>query len=183
MAVENQNIYVAEHCYSAIGDISKSSYLQKVITILEDYEKETGRKDGINYYKVQSKLAVLEKQFHRAESLLLENNEIEEAMEMYQELHKWDETIKCAEKYKHPDVEELKKNYYNWLLETGQEEKAAEIKEEEGDYNTAINLYLKGGIPARAANVVYNSNVSFPADLLEKIASSLAAGSMHEKAG
>ena len=66
MAVENQNIYVAEHCYSAIGDISKSSYLQKVITILEDYEKETGRKDGINYYKVQSKLAVLEKQFHRA---------------------------------------------------------------------------------------------------------------------
>ena len=74
MAVETQNIYVAEHCYSAIGDISKSTYLQKVITVLEDYEKETGRKDGINYYKVQSKLAVLEKQFHRAESLLLENN-------------------------------------------------------------------------------------------------------------
>jgi intraflagellar transport protein 172 len=44
---------------------------------MEAYEKETGRKDGINYYKVQSKLAVLEKQFHRAESLLLENNEIE----------------------------------------------------------------------------------------------------------
>ena len=85
---------------------------------------------------------------------------------MYQELHKWDETIKCAEKGRHPDVEELKKNYYNWLLETGQEEKAGEIKEEEGDYNTAIALYLKGGIPAKAANVVYNSNVSFPQDLL-----------------
>ncbi len=60
----------------------------------------------------------------------------------------------------------MKKNYYTWLLETAQEEKAAEIKEEEGDYNTAIQLYLKGGIPARAANVVYNSNVSFPQDLL-----------------
>ena len=46
-------------------------------------------------------------------------------MEMYQELHKWDETIKIAEKKDHPDVEELKKNYYSWLLETGQEEKAA----------------------------------------------------------
>ena len=66
MAVETQNIYVAEHCYSAIGDIAKSTYLQKVIKILEDYEKDTGRKDGINHYKVQSKLAVLEKQFHRA---------------------------------------------------------------------------------------------------------------------
>jgi intraflagellar transport protein 172 len=42
---------------------------------------------------------------------------------------------------------------------------------------------LKGGIPARAANVVYNSNVSFPQDLLEKIASHLAQSGMHEKAG
>jgi intraflagellar transport protein 172 len=44
-------------------------------------------------------------------------------------------------------------------------------------------LYLKGGIPARAANVVYSSNVSFPQDLLEKIASNLASAGMHEKAG
>ena len=80
-------------------------------------------------------------------------------------------------------MEELKKNYYNWLLETGQEEKAAEIKEEEGDYNLAITLYLKGGIPAKAANIVYNSNVSFPQDLLEKIAATLASAGMHEKAG
>jgi intraflagellar transport protein 172 len=47
----------------------------------------------------------------------------------------------------------------------------------------AINLYLKGGIPARAANVVYNSNVSFPQELLEKIATNLAQAAMHEKAG
>ena len=32
-------------------------------------------------------------------------------------------------------------------------------------------MYLKGGLPARAANVVYNSNVSFPQELLEKIQS------------
>ena len=49
-------------------------------------------------------------------------------MEMYQELHKWDETIKIAEKKNHPDVEELKEHYLSWLLETGQEEKAGEIK-------------------------------------------------------
>ena len=67
-----------------------------------------------------------------------------------------------AEKSHHGEVEELKSNYYSWLLESGQEEKAAEIKEEEGDYVTAIQLYLKGGIPARAANVVYNTNVSYP---------------------
>ena len=31
MAIETQNIYVAEHCYGAIGDVAKSTYLQKTI--------------------------------------------------------------------------------------------------------------------------------------------------------
>jgi intraflagellar transport protein 172 len=66
----------------------------------------------MTYYKVQAKLAVLEKQFHRAEAILLDHNEVEEAMEMYQELHKWDESIKIAEKKNHPDLMELKQNYH-----------------------------------------------------------------------
>jgi intraflagellar transport protein 172 len=65
---------VAEHCYAALGDISKARYLRRIMRIIEKYEKETGRNDGISFYKVQAKLAVLEKQFHRAESILLENN-------------------------------------------------------------------------------------------------------------
>jgi len=40
-----------------------------------------------------------------------------------------------------------------WLLETGQEEKAGAVKEQQGDYMGAISLYLKGGLPARAAQV------------------------------
>ena len=83
-------------------------------------------------------------------------------MEMYQELHKWDESIKIAEKKNHPDVMELKANYFQWLLDTNQEEKAGEVKENEGDFLGAINLYLKGGLPARASNVVFNYNISFP---------------------
>ena len=81
---------------------------------------------------------------------------------MYQELHKWDESIKIAEKKNHPDVMELKANYFQWLLDTNQEEKAGEVKENEGDFLGAINLYLKGGLPARASNVVFNYNISFP---------------------
>jgi len=44
-------------------------------------------------------------------------------MEMYQELHKWDESIKIAEKKNHPQVKELKENYYTWLIKTKQEAK------------------------------------------------------------
>ena len=91
-------------------------------------------------------------------------------MAMYQELHRWDESIKIAEKFKHADVREFKDNYFQWLLETNQEAKAAEVKEREGDYHTAINLYLKGGLPAKAANCVSNYNVGIPQDQLEKIA-------------
>ena len=81
---------------------------------------------------------------------------------MYQELHKWDESIKIAEKKNHPDAKAFKENYYQWLLETNQEAKAAEVKEKEGDYQTAISLYLKGGLPAKAANVVSSAGVGVP---------------------
>jgi len=95
-----------------LGDISKSTYLRKVNKVIKTYEKDTGKTDGMQFYKVQAKLAVLDKQFHRAESILLDHNEVDEVMEMYQELHKWDESIKIAEKKNHPDVMELKANYF-----------------------------------------------------------------------
>ena len=48
IAVEEQNIYVAEHCYAALGDISKARYLRKLIKLIVNYKKETGKDDGIN---------------------------------------------------------------------------------------------------------------------------------------
>ena len=46
--------------------------------------------------RVQAKLAVLDKNFKLAESILLEHGYVDEAIEMYQELHKWDEAIAVA---------------------------------------------------------------------------------------
>lgn len=57
------------------------------------------------------------------------------------------------------------------------------MKEREGDFAKAIHLYIKGGLPAKAANVVTTYNVSIPPDQLESIASKLTKSSMHEKAG
>lgn len=42
----------------------------------------------------------------------------------------------------------------NWLMETKQEERAGELKEKDGDYNTALSLYLKASLPARASRWV-----------------------------
>ena len=165
LALEQQNLYVAERCYAALGNIAKAD------------------SEGLDNFRVQAKLAVLDKQFHRAEAILLQNDEVEEAMAMYQELHRWDESIKIAEKKNHPDVREFKENYFQWLIDTNQEAKAAEVKEREGDFHTAISLYLKGGLPAKAANIVTNYNVGIPHDQLEKISAQLISSQMFEKAG
>lgn len=53
--------------------------------------------DGTNHVKVRAKLAVLDKNFKMAESILLEQGYVDEAIEMYQELHKWDEAIAVAQ--------------------------------------------------------------------------------------
>jgi len=156
MALEQQNLYVAERCYAALGNISKADYLRKINKLVAQ--------EGINNFRVQAKLAVLDKQFYKAEAILIQHGEIEEAMAMYQELHRWDESIKIAEKNNHRDVNEFKENYFQWLLETNQEAKAAEVKERECDYTTAISLYLKGGLPAKAANVVTSFSVGVPQD-------------------
>lgn len=66
-------------------------------------------------------------------------------MALYQELHKWNSSIKVAEMKGHPELENLRRNYFQWLVDSNQEPQAGEMKEEEGDYVGAINLYLQGG--------------------------------------
>ncbi len=76
--------------------------------------------------------------------------------------NRWDDAVRVADTARHPQTEDLKQSHYKWLLQTSQEDKAAAVKEREGDYLTAISLYLKGGLPARAAQVhiIVNSDVA-----------------------
>ena len=52
------------------------------------------------------------------------------------------------------DLPELEENYFQWLLESGQEAKAADVKARKGDYIQAVGLYLKAGFPAKAATLI-----------------------------
>ena len=140
--------------------------------MIRKYAEETGKTDGVKQHKVQAMLASLDKQFYRAEAIYLDHNEVEDAMEMYQELHKWEDVIKIAEKINHPDVSNLKMNYFDWLITTNQKDKAAELRENEGEYLEAIELYLKAGLPVRAANVVTEYNINLAADVQDRIVNS-----------
>ena len=55
--------------------MAKADYLRKI--------NKLAAAEGADNFRVQAKLAVLEKQFHRAEAILLQHDEVEEAMAMY----------------------------------------------------------------------------------------------------
>ena len=82
----------------------------------------------------------------------------------------------------HPELETLRRNYYQWLMDTSQEERAGELKEIEGDYHAAINLYMKAGMPARAARLATSQEELISnRDLIQRIAAALIKGEFYER--
>jgi len=68
--LEEYNLPVAERCYAALGDIPKAFYLRKINKVIRKYTEETGKTDGVKQHKVQAMLAMLDKQFYKAEAVL-----------------------------------------------------------------------------------------------------------------
>jgi len=181
-SMENFHLAVSERCYAVLGDVSKSRYLHKVNQMVDEHAQEMGG-DGLHYFMAQAKMAMLSKQFQRAEAILLDHNELDEALAMYQELHKYDESIRLAERKNHPKLGHLKNYYLQWLLSTQQEEKAGSLMELEGDFPRAIELYLRGGMAAKAATVVSKHNANYPQDLLMKVIGGLQSSGLNDRAG
>ncbi|XP_061559670.1 LOW QUALITY PROTEIN: intraflagellar transport protein 172 homolog [Phycodurus eques] len=183
LALGARQVHIAERCFAALGDVSTLRYLHQTNQIAEKVSKEMGG-DGMTFYQVQVRMAMLDKNIELAEMHYVEQNAIDEAIEMYQELHMWDKCIAVAEAKGHPEVETLRGNYYQWLTDTGQHEKAGEVKEGEGDYQGAINLYLKAGLPAKAARLaVSRPDVTDNGDTVSRITASLVKAEYYEQAG
>ncbi|MFH4973753.1 hypothetical protein AB6A40_000462 [Gnathostoma spinigerum] len=183
IALENQRLLIAQRCFAALGDISQVRFLSETILLADEARSRTGE-DGMNDYKVQARLALMRRDFKEAERILLEKNALDEAIRMYQEIHKWDEALELARAQNHPDLESLYSQYYRSLLNSGQNAKAAELRERDGDLKTAISLYLKGGLSSSAARILLaNPNLTSDDDLVEKVTSALISTGLFEKAG
>ncbi|KAH7719862.1 hypothetical protein AAVH_12667 [Aphelenchoides avenae] len=149
----------------------------------DDAAKQIGG-DGTQHFKVRARLALIKKQFKEAERIYLENNALDEAIEMYQTIHKWESAIELAKATNYRDLENLKAKYYRNLYETGQEEKAAQIKESEGDYTAALDLYLKSNQPALAAKLVLENSALYNDDtVVERVALELVKAEIFDRAG
>lgn len=82
----------------------------------------------------------------------------------------------------HPALEKLRRGYYQWLMDTQQEERAGELKESQGDGLAAISLYLKAGLPARAARLALTrEELLANTELVEHITAALIKGELYER--
>ena len=50
--------------------------------------------------------------------------------------------MKIAEKFVHPDIAKIKGQYYDWILSNDQLDTAAQVKEHDGHFMTAIDIYI-----------------------------------------
>ncbi|XP_039330557.1 intraflagellar transport protein 172 homolog isoform X1 [Saimiri boliviensis] len=183
LALEARQLHIAERCFSALGQVAKARFLHETNEIADQVSQEYGG-EGTDFYQVRARLAMLEKNYKLAEMIFLEQNAVEEAMGMYQELHRWDECIVVAEAKGHPALENLRRSYYQWLMDTQQEERAGELQESQGDGLAAISLYLKAGLPAKAARLVLSrEELLANTELVEHITAALIKGELYERAG
>lgn len=105
------------------------------------------------------------------------------AIDMYRMCHKWDDALLVAESKSHPCVGQLRREYYDYLITTKQEEVAGDLKQREGDVNSAMQLYLKGGYPSKAADLVLKHDMTSDTSLTERVADALIKTKQYEKAG
>ncbi|CAH8497562.1 unnamed protein product [Dicrocoelium dendriticum] len=170
-------LLIAERCYAALGCISKVRYLRQT------REMASTTNDTVAY-QVEARLALLGKDFKSAEHILLAHNAVGEAVAMYRSVNKWESALEIAEAKSWTGLDKLRKEYQTWLSETGQDEKAAELRQREGDLVGAITLFLRARLPGRAARLALNEpQLVSDRTLMERIVQALVQCELLEKAG
>lgn len=74
-ALDSLDLAVAEQCYAAIGDISRAAFVRGLV----DLAAQSG---GADSAAVRARLAVLRKQWHVAEGLMLQQGQVEEVIRL-----------------------------------------------------------------------------------------------------
>lgn len=180
-ADQKDDYIIAERCAAALGDVSSARYINKINKLSLKYPKDPNDKMARDHWMVLAKKDMFNNNYKSTEKILLDHGKIDDAIQMYQTLHKYDEAIRVAERNKHRDTEMMKSNYFKYLIDSGQQDKAGKLKEEEGDYIAAINLYLEGGLPVMAAKLASVNRCGD--EVCERIIQSLLDSNLFEKAG
>lgn len=81
-ALVSNQLVIAERCYAALGDIGRTRFLHRVVKKATAASKEIGG-DGTDSWSVRAMMAMLNKQWPVAESLLLAQGKVGRYREIY----------------------------------------------------------------------------------------------------
>ncbi|XP_055687572.1 intraflagellar transport protein 172 homolog [Lutzomyia longipalpis] len=184
IALREKNLRVAQRCFAALGNASKTFYLAEVIKIADKYEEEHQPGSGLECAEVQARLALLNADLRTAERIYLEQGDIESALDMYKKLGRWTDAIKLAERRGYHGLKELEEAQMAYLLNSGQEEEAGKVLEDRGDCDKAMTLYLKAKKPAKAARLALKRTYLLQnEELMSRVSASLVKSELYELAG
>eukprot|EP01138_Halocafeteria_seosinensis_P002138 gb/GECG01002188.1/.p1 GENE.gb/GECG01002188.1/~~gb/GECG01002188.1/.p1 ORF type:complete len:1780 (+),score=281.74 gb/GECG01002188.1/:1-5340(+) len=175
-------LFIAQRCCAALGDMPRAKFLSKTAKIASMAEERV-EGDGSDFWMVRARMAQMRGNLQEAEGIFIEQGKVDEAVGMYENLQMYDEALAVAESHGHPNAEKMRREFYNYLLKSGQEDKAAQLKEQEDDLISAIDLYIKGGFPAKAYNIVSAQPNAFQDNVVEHVAKCLVSSNMFGKAG
>lgn len=181
-AMLEHDYVIAEVSYSNLGDLSRARFLHKLNKLI----KENGPTNCL----VQARVAMLQSNFKQAEYCLIEHDQLDTAIEMYKSMHMWNELLDLAELRCPTKAPQLREEYFNHLLQTGQYQVAARLKARKGEISEAVDLCLQGDKPQLAADILLNGSGNVNPQLLTHVAEALnksgrfdIAGQIYERLG
>jgi intraflagellar transport protein 172 len=187
ISLEEKNLMIAQRCFAALGNFSKMKYLKNLYKIkknnsLENNNKNENNKQNnenliiekkINQIIVEAKILLLKKKFDEAKKLLLDNNLIQEAIDIFKEIHKYLDAIEIGEQYKLPESELMKKEYLDWLEANEMYDEIANIKIKEGSFIEAVKYYIKGDMQVKAVNLIIKYRIKIDNNTLTYLMNSI----------
>jgi intraflagellar transport protein 172 len=177
LAKANNDFAVSQRCAAALGNMGLTYALSKVNETILASGGDTKSVDCL------AQVAILNQQFKRAENILVQQGKVNAAIMMYLRFHKWEEAMIVAQSNHHPRLSQIRNAYFQYLVKTKQANVAGELKEKEGEYSTALRLYLSEGYPTKAADLVIAQDMTDDTNLCQNVAQALLKQKAFEKAG
>ena len=185
-ALESNEIAISQRCAAASGDVAADAFLGGIVDLQRELRntQPSDDCDSLDHYAIRNKLALFKKDIPTAEEELLSQSRIDECIDMYLSLQRHEDAIRVAKFNNRMNrAEEIRDQYMQSLLNSGQNMIAGVLKEEDGEFIEAIQLYLKASAPNKASRVIEEHKIRQPLELVESVASSLVRAGMHDRAG
>lgn len=170
-AILTKQLYLASICYGHLDNIPKVKYLNQILTDIDKY--------GSAHPIVEAKIHLFNKDFLEAENILLKNNLIREAYDLFYEIKKYNTAYSIAERYKFNDLQQISDNYMTLLEETKDYDRMGDILVKRNQIKESISLLINHRCVVKASDIIINNKYK---DFFNNNADQIAIIEQHLKA-